>query len=107
MLKIDDHYGDAYLSDFVERKESGDVSPLERANAALLNADLARLRVEAQGDDLDKAQAQSVCERVAMAASACARAERIGSSGLADAFAKAANSEALVLSTLPYTDVSA
>lgn len=101
---IDDHKADPYMVEFMAARESGKRTPLETANNALLRADLALTIVAERGDDLDKAQAEAVIERVALAASACATATRIGSE-LASEFAKQASSEVLVLTNFDYVNV--
>lgn len=105
MLDINDHHDDPMLSDFCARRDARQASPHDRANAALRTADLAVLAVAEQGDDLDRAQAEAVVERVALAASACARAERLGEEALAEAFAQTAESEVLDLSAFPFVNV--
>lgn len=104
-LNINDNQTDPYMADWYKVYAQGGTTPLERANAALSRADLAAVIVSEQGDDLDQAQAEAVCERVALAASACAKAERIGSAELAQAFSETACTEALVLSTFDYVNV--
>jgi hypothetical protein len=101
------HDTDAYTNDYYVAASSGHVQPLEFANTALFWADRNRSVIDTHGDDLDKAQAEAVCERVALAASACAAAVKQGRLELANAFANQANSEALVLSAFDYVNVSA
>lgn len=97
------HDYDAYTSDyFATVTASGAPTDLERANSALLKADFLRAQIDTHGDDLDKAQAEAVCERCALAASACAKAVSQGRLELASAFANQANSETLILSTFDY-----
>jgi hypothetical protein len=102
---IDDHKADPMIADYMAAREQGIVTPLEIANNALLRADLALTIVTERGDDLDKAQAEAVIERVALAASACAKATRIGDDHFAVEFAKQANSEVLVLTSFDYVNV--
>lgn len=104
-LNINYHQDDPYMVDWYAVYAQGGTTPLERANQALIRADLAAVIVSERGDDLDKAQAAAVCERVALAASACAKAERIGSPELAQAFSETACSEALILATFDYVNV--
>jgi hypothetical protein len=102
---IDAHSADPYLSDWYADHAAGKPTTLEEANHALLKADLAATIIGERGDDLDKAQAEAIIERAALAASACARAVRADRPDLASAFAKQANSEALVLSSFSYVNV--
>lgn len=102
-VNINDHKDDPYLSDWYGVYALGETTPLERANHALMQADLAAVVASERGDDLDKAQAEAICERVALAASACALAERIDKPELAKRFSETAQSEALVLSTFDYS----
>lgn len=104
-LNISDHKDDPMISAWYSVHASGQETDLERANAALVRADLYRSTIETHGDDLDKAQAEAVCERVALAASACAKAQSIGELRLAHEFANAAQSETLILSTFDYVNV--
>lgn len=105
MLNIDDHHDDPYLADFTARRDAHLPSPHDRANAALAKVDLGLLAVKEQGDDLDQAQAEAIVERVALAASACAKATRVGEDRLALEFARVAEGEALVLSAFKYVNV--
>lgn len=102
---IDDHKADPMLAEYMSARENGKRTSLEIANSALLRADLALTIVAERGDDLDKAQAEAVIERVALAASACATATRIGDDHFAAEFAKAANSEVLLLTNFDYVNV--
>lgn len=99
------HDTDAYTIDYFTTAAQGRMTDLERANLALAQADWARVQADTHGDDLDKAQAAAACERVALAASACGKASRIGSDDLASLFADKAHEEALVLSTFDYVNV--
>lgn len=105
MLDINDHHDDPMLKGFCERRDKGEASPHDRANAALRTADLAALAVAEQGDDLDRVQAEAIMERVALAASATAKAERIGEVDMAERFAQTAESEVLDLSAFPFVNV--
>ena len=106
MLDIDDHKADDYLSEFVERRAQGTASPLDRANTALLNADQVACILTGAADDqaLTVRHGDDYCsgiqaqvERVALAASAVAIAERQGDKALAAEFANYAETEALRL----------
>lgn len=85
------------LSAWVERRESGSASPLDRANAALLRADQAGAILTGAGDDCDGSQIEALVQRVALAASACGIATRNKESNVADAFAGVAETEAVTL----------
>lgn len=98
----EDAHVDTYLIDYVT---SGIEGPHERANQALMRADLALTIISERGDDLDRAQAEAIIDRVALAAAACATAVRIDRPELADEFAKQANSEVLVLTNFDYVNV--
>lgn len=102
---IDAHSADPYMSDWYAAYAQGKATPLEEANEALRKADIARTIIAEQGDDLDKAQAEAIIERVALAASATAKAQRAERPELATAFSASAKSEALVLSTFDYVNV--
>lgn len=104
-LNISDHQDDPYMVDWYRVYAQGGTTPLEQANAALQRADLAAVIVSEQGDDLDILQAKAVCERVALAASACAKAERLGETEIAKRFSQAAKSEALILSSFDYVNI--
>lgn len=97
MIDIDKHEADPMISEFTERRSSGSASPLDRANAALLRADQAACIFTGSGEDCDKAQIASMCERVALAAAGCGIATRNREQGVANEFAKVAESEALTL----------
>lgn len=98
------HDYDAYTSDYFASAVNGPTT-LEVANNALSRADWLRCQIDTHGDDLDKAQAEAVCERVALAASATAAAVKQGRFELASAFAKQANSETLILSGFDYVNI--
>ena len=104
MLDIDNHKDDDYLREFTERRAQGTASPLDRANTALLNAQQSAC-LQSEGDDCDRERAQALVDRVALAASAVAIAERQGDKALAAEFAKVAESEALVLDGFAYVKV--
>ena len=104
MLDIDDHKDDPYMVEFTERRAQGSASPLDRANTALLNAQQSAC-VQSEGDDCDRERAEALVDRVALAASAVAIAERQGDEALAAEFAKVAESEALVLDGFAYIKV--
>lgn len=91
-LNINDNQTDPYMADWYKVYAQGGTTPLERANQALICADLAAVIVSEQGDDLDKAQAEAVCER-------------IGEDKLAKRFSEAARSEALILSNFDYVNI--
>lgn len=114
MLDIDNHKDDPYLVEFTKRRVQGTASPLDRANTALLNASqAATIMVGAPDDDsLSVRHGEDYCkgiealvDRVALAASAVAIAERQGDDELAADFAKVAESEALTLDSFAYAKV--
>lgn len=105
-FNIDDHKADPMIAAWHSVHATGLETDLEQANKALIRADLARVIVGEHGDDLDVAQAEAVCERVALAASACAKAQKRGELRLAHEFSKVAQSEVLVLTAFDYVNVA-
>lgn len=103
---IDDHKADPMIADWADAHAAGYTTDLERANKALLRADLCSTIIAERGDDLDKAQAEAIMERVALAAAACATACRIGDGYFAEQFANQANSEVVTLTSFDYVNVA-
>jgi hypothetical protein len=104
MLDINDHQDDDYLVEFTKRRVQGTASPLDRANTALLNAQQSAC-IQSEGDECDRQRAQSMVDRVALAASAVAIAEREEDKALAAEFARVAESEALTLDSFAYVKI--
>ena len=104
MIDINDHCEDPMLIEFMRRRAQGNASPLDRANTALLNAQQSAC-VQSEGDDCDRERAQAHVDRVALAASAVAIAEKQGEQAVAAEFAKVAESEALTLDSFAYVKV--
>lgn len=97
MLDISKVDGDPYMSAFCERRESQAPSALDIANTALARAQQSASIFTETTDDCDRVAIEGHADRVHKAASACALAERKGEDGLALAFAKVAETEALEL----------
>lgn len=99
MLDIS-HDTDPMLSAFCERREAGQPSPLDRANAALMRADQAASILTGNGENVSACLIDKALDRAALAANACAIAERKGEPKVAAAFAKRAEREALAIERL-------
>lgn len=97
MINFGEDTSASYLSDWVERKEQGVPSPLDRANNAVEKAAQARAIFSESTDENNVAANESRFARIVQAASACGLATKKGEDKLAAEFARVAESEAVTL----------